>query len=88
MDLLDFWRGRLSPRRLAVLITGLPSESATIRALSGDAADWTLTNHLLADVFAALTGKDHPVREEVNKQATADRDAERLLTQRRRLERG
>lgn len=30
IDLLDFYRGHISPRRLAVLIDNLPPESATV----------------------------------------------------------
>ncbi|MEU6141397.1 hypothetical protein ABZ848_13635 [Streptomyces sp. NPDC047081] len=48
MDLLDFHRGRLTSRRLAVLVRHLPRDSATLRALHGEAADWTVTDHLLA----------------------------------------
>lgn len=48
MDLLDRYRGRLSSRRLAVLIRHLPRDSAVNRELFGEAADWTVTDHLLA----------------------------------------
>ncbi|MGW2521785.1 hypothetical protein ACWC09_33170 [Streptomyces sp. NPDC001617] len=48
MDLLDWHRGRLSARRLAVLVRHLPSDSATLRELHGEAADWSVTDHLLA----------------------------------------
>lgn len=36
VDLLDLWRGRLTPRRLLVLIRGLPPGSALGRAMGGD----------------------------------------------------
>lgn len=48
MDLLDFHRGELSPRRLRVLIQHLPRESALVRALHGEEAEWGLTEQLLA----------------------------------------
>ncbi|MCI3274973.1 DUF5361 domain-containing protein [Streptomyces cylindrosporus] len=48
MDLLDWHRGRLSARRLAVLVRHLPPDSATLRELHGEAADWSVTDHLLA----------------------------------------
>ncbi|MER5862348.1 hypothetical protein [Kitasatospora sp. NPDC002040] len=48
MDLLDWHRGRLSSRRLSVLVQHLPRDSNTVRALHGEAAEWTLTDHLLA----------------------------------------
>ena len=48
VDLLDYYRGKLSPRRLRVLVQHLPRESALVRALHGDAAEWGLAEHLLA----------------------------------------
>ncbi|GAA4905247.1 hypothetical protein ACFPM3_30190 [Streptomyces coeruleoprunus] len=49
MDLLDWHRGRgLSSRRLAVLIKHLPRDSAVTRELEGEAADWNVTDYLLA----------------------------------------
>jgi hypothetical protein len=48
VDLLDYHRGLLSSRRLRVLIQHLPREAALVRALHGDAADWGLSEHLLA----------------------------------------
>ncbi|GAA1152098.1 hypothetical protein F4556_004059 [Kitasatospora gansuensis] len=48
MDLLDWHRGRLSSRRLSVLLKHLPRDSNTVRALHGESAEWTLTDHLLA----------------------------------------
>ncbi|MEU6348878.1 hypothetical protein ABZ896_06080 [Streptomyces sp. NPDC047072] len=48
MDLLDWYRGRLSSRRLAVLVKHLPRDSATLDALHGEAAQWSVTDYLLA----------------------------------------
>ncbi|MER5433899.1 hypothetical protein [Streptomyces sp. NPDC002588] len=48
MDLLDWHRDRLSARRLAVLVKHLPRDSALNRDLHGEAADWSVTDHLLA----------------------------------------
>ncbi|AXI78056.1 hypothetical protein [Peterkaempfera bronchialis] len=48
MDLLDWHRGRLSSRRLAVLVKHLPRESAITRELQGEGADWTVGDYLLA----------------------------------------
>ncbi|MFF8969755.1 hypothetical protein [Streptomyces sp. NPDC014995] len=48
MDLLDWHRDRLSARRLSVLIQHLPRDSALNRDLHGEAADWSVTDHLLA----------------------------------------
>ncbi|MFI1027650.1 hypothetical protein [Streptomyces sp. NPDC020951] len=48
MDLLDWHRERLTARRLAVLIEQLPRDSALNRELHGEAAEWSVTDHLLA----------------------------------------
>lgn len=44
----DIAAGMVSLRRLAVLIRHLPSDSATNVAVHGPAAQWTLTDDLLA----------------------------------------
>ncbi|WP_329540769.1 hypothetical protein [Streptomyces sp. NBC_01358] len=48
MDLLDWHRGRLTSRRLAVLVKHMPRDSAVAQKLHGDSADWTVTDYLLA----------------------------------------
>ncbi|MCC8335825.1 hypothetical protein LMJ38_07725 [Streptomyces sp. R1] len=48
MDLLDWHRGRLSSRRLAVLVKHMPRDSVVNRELHGDGAEWTVTDYLLA----------------------------------------
>ena len=50
MDLLDLYRGRLTPRRLLVLIRGLPPGSALGRAMGGDVA---LSDEVTATRMAA-----------------------------------
>lgn len=47
IDLLDLYRGRLTWRRLRVLVAGLPSESATGRAMP-EVRGWGVTDYLLA----------------------------------------
>ncbi|MFJ2264358.1 hypothetical protein ACIOKD_39810 [Streptomyces sp. NPDC087844] len=54
MDLLDWHRGQLSSRRLSVLVQHLPRDSATARELHGEAADWSVTDYLLASVVDQL----------------------------------
>ncbi|MFD0034976.1 hypothetical protein ACWGDS_41340 [Streptomyces sp. NPDC055059] len=54
MDLLDWHRGRLSSRRLAVLVRHMPRDSALARELHGEAAEWTTADHLLAAVVDQL----------------------------------
>jgi len=48
VDLLDWYRGRLSSRRLWVLIRHLPRESSFVRQFRGEEAEWDLGDHLLA----------------------------------------
>ncbi|MEU6377510.1 hypothetical protein [Streptomyces sp. NPDC046909] len=48
MDLLDWHRETLSARRLAVLVKHLPRDSALNRELHGEAAEWSVSDHLLA----------------------------------------
>ncbi|MEU0298815.1 hypothetical protein ABZ252_04980 [Streptomyces sp. NPDC006175] len=48
MDLLDWYRGRLTSRRLAVLVKHMPRDSAVAQELHGDGAEWTVTDYLLA----------------------------------------
>jgi hypothetical protein len=47
-DLREVGTPALSWRRLGVLVRYLPRESATVRALMGEAADWGTVEHLLA----------------------------------------
>ncbi|WP_432095166.1 hypothetical protein [Streptomyces sp. bgisy100] len=54
MDLLDWHRGRLSSRRLAVLLAHLPRDGAVARELHDEAAEWSVTDHLLATVADQL----------------------------------
>jgi hypothetical protein len=60
-DLLDFWRGTLSPRKLQLLIRNLRPDSAFFNAAAPDAARvaaWTPTDYLIADLFD-ITAKAH-----------------------------
>ncbi|MFE7841668.1 hypothetical protein ACFU53_38105 [Streptomyces sp. NPDC057474] len=54
MDLLDWHRGRLSSRRLAVLVKHLPRDSATLQELHGEVSLWSVTDYLLASVVDQL----------------------------------
>ncbi|MER6912235.1 hypothetical protein ABT354_11225 [Streptomyces sp. NPDC000594] len=50
VDLLDLWRGRLSLRRVHVLLQSLlkrPGRSAFLAALDAS-AEWSVTDHLIA----------------------------------------
>lgn len=54
-DLRDFYTGRMSMRRLSVLVSQLPPEAATNRSILGrEAAAWSTADHLLAAAVDAL----------------------------------
>lgn len=53
LDLLDLYRGTLSPRKVLVLIEHLPPGAALWNETGGDSA-WTLETHLLANVLDAV----------------------------------
>lgn len=87
VDLADYWRGELSPRRLSVLIEQLPPTSATARHYA-KSDGWDLHAFLLADLFQAFTGELHPARPQP--QGPSSRYAqlrERLEEQKARLNR-
>ncbi|MEO3974257.1 hypothetical protein [Streptomyces sp. CAU 1734] len=70
VDLLDWHRGELSSRRLAILVKHLPRDSAVNRELHGEEAEWSVTDHLLAAtvdhlaaanwMFATVNSEDAP----------------------------
>ena len=76
MDLLDLWRGKLSPRLVRVRIEGLPHNSALAQALTVDGRPaWGPAEHLLADIWRLTVQAnsekdslpkdfDHPIRAE------------------------
>ncbi|MGW5876709.1 hypothetical protein ACWFMI_09210 [Nocardiopsis terrae] len=83
IELADLWRGRLSLRRLAVLVRHLPPDSATAVAAGGDG--WTLTHYLQADTVHATTGQPHPADPRIRR-AEEEKRA-RLAEARNRAER-
>lgn len=87
VDVLDFYRGRLSPRRLFTLIERLPADSATARSMNDGQPVWTLTDQLLADLWVATVRAsspkgslpktfDHPARAAMTARAKAAAMAE------------
>lgn len=63
VDLVDMYRGRLSLRKVGVLVRHLPGESRTVRHLSGDGPHWSLEAVLLDDLRMAMTSsKKHPAK--------------------------
>lgn len=69
MDLLDFYRGTLSVRRLGVLVKQLPAESALSRALNDGELPWTNLEHRVTDLWALWAKQEHPVRAEMETKA-------------------
>ena len=75
IDLLDFYRGRISSRSLWVRINHLPPDCALAKALNHGNRPWTTTEHLLADLWVLTlqansedpsdAPNDHPAREEL-----------------------
>jgi hypothetical protein len=63
-----------------VLIRQLPAESALVRALNDGAPPWSTTDHLLADLWAVWTKKDHPVRAEHETRARDTAKRSRVVT--------
>lgn len=49
------WRGTLSPRKVDVLIRGLPADSATRMSING-APLWNRSDYILADIYDATQG--------------------------------
>lgn len=80
LDLLDFERGDLSVRKLAVLVRQLPADSALSRALNGGEPPMTRSEHFLADLWSLWAKQDHPVRAAIVKKA---RDAKKAMKHRR-----
>jgi hypothetical protein len=78
--LCDFYRGKLSARRIRVLLRFLPHDAALTRALNDGQPGWSPTDHLLADLWVLvmkvavalgiLRGvDDHPVRAKMQEKA-------------------
>lgn len=89
IDLADYWRGKLSVRRLSVLVHRLPLDSATVVKTAELSPGWDTKAFLLADIFAAVTGEQHPARpsgEKKAKKARAARLRAQLEAQRDRVE--
>lgn len=83
LDWRDRWRtdgaGRplLGLRRLAVLVRHLPSDSATVTAVTGEEG-WTRDQVLLTDLWSAWAGKEHPAIADARRRHRRPLTAERL----------
>lgn len=81
LDLVDFYRGTISARRLGVLIRGLPEDSRLVGTLTNRPGRWSVKD-LLADLWAITVQAnsekgslpdnfDHPVRAEMTAKVVA-----------------
>lgn len=61
IDLLDMYRGTLSPRKVALYIRALPPDSATRIAMNGGQWPWSQTDYILADLVDATLGVAYQV---------------------------
>lgn len=77
VDLLDFYRGTLSARRLGVLVRNLSLKSSLVRARNGGVPPWTRLEHLVADLWALWAKQDHPKRAEMEAKARNARKLEK-----------
>lgn len=60
VDVLGFWKGQLSPRRLRILLDHLPRTSALKRALIG--GPHHLPEQVLADIYDLLAVVNTPAK--------------------------
>ena len=58
VDILDWYAGKVSTRRVLNLIRRLPAQSNTARATEGDEALWGYKEHLLASILDVLQHLD------------------------------
>lgn len=64
VDLVDWYRGTISTRRVVNLVWQLPQESAFM-SMVNDRPRWSFADERLMDVPEAFTGKTHPIRKSV-----------------------
>lgn len=76
----------MSIRRLYVLLSNLPAGSAVWCIESGLPFGFTVTDLLLTDLYAALTGESHPARPKPSSSSPPDDVVARLKAQRERLQ--
>lgn len=86
VDLLDFYRGTLSARRLIVLLRHLSAKSATVCAINDGQPPLSRTEHFIADLWSLWAKQDHPVRAEIEAKASAGAKAARRAELRARNE--
>lgn len=62
IDLVDLYRGKLSLRKLSILVEHLPSDSCLWAIRREMEPDYNLTDFLIMDLFHAMSGEAHPAR--------------------------
>lgn len=77
--------GELSLPELVAYIEHLPPGSAVWAVEHGLPFGWSLTDVLLSDLFAAMSGNVHPARAEIDEKARHKSALSRLARQRERL---
>lgn len=73
LSISDYLSDGVSPMRMLMLLRNLPRDAATVRAVSGEPAEWTRTDVLLTDIYTVLTGQEHPARKHIVEQVTFER---------------
>jgi hypothetical protein len=89
-DLLDVWRGRMSFRRLELLIKHLPPDGAVVRALNPEAAaaaSWPPEAYVLADYYDLYAHAKFKNPKRYPRPADAVRERERAEARHAALER-
>lgn len=87
MDLLDFYRGTLSARRLGVLVKHLPRDSATVSAVTDGELPFSRLENLIADLWALWARQDdHPARAAVQEKARTAAKQARVIELRAKFE--
>jgi hypothetical protein len=60
VDLLDFYRGTLSARRLGCMCGNCRRIRRRSRTINGNAPPWNRNENLIADLWALWAKQDHP----------------------------
>lgn len=60
MSLRRFVAGEMTWRELRDFVANLPPDSATSRAIHGEAASWTATTHMVASLIDVYIGAHTP----------------------------
>lgn len=60
VDLLDYYRGLITARKLHVLIDQLPYDSATATSQNGGYPVWGPAEHLTADLWSLIVAVNSP----------------------------